>query len=113
MAPEEHELKLFVFNLKDGKPLNWSEFKDYSFYFLDDVFDLKTSGLGKTNVNLVWITSEGRAKVQDCWNGQDPELRTWILKSTETEKNRVRTGLGLGLNRVRGSGSYSPEAPSC
>lgn len=32
--------------------------------------------------NELRLTSDGRAKVQDCWKGQDPELRTWILKST-------------------------------
>lgn len=28
------------------------------------------------------LTSDGRAKVQDCWKGHEPELSTWILKST-------------------------------
>lgn len=26
--------------------------------------------------------------MQDCWKGQDPELRTWILKSTETRETQ-------------------------
>lgn len=28
------------------------------------------------------LTSDGKANVQDCWKGHDPELRTWMLKST-------------------------------
>lgn len=35
------------------------------------------------------LTSEGRAKVQDCWKGHDPELRTWILKSTVRHTNNT------------------------
>lgn len=27
-------------------------------------------------------TSDGKANVHDCWKGHDPELRTWMLKST-------------------------------
>ena len=34
------------------------------------------------------LTSEGRAKVQDCWKGQEPELNTWMLKSTETQQQQ-------------------------
>ena len=34
-------------------------------------------------------TSTGRVKVQDCWNGHDPELNTWILKSTATHSHHT------------------------
>lgn len=29
------------------------------------------------------LTSAGRENGTDCWKGHDPELRTWIEKSTE------------------------------
>lgn len=35
------------------------------------------------------LTSEGNAKVHDCWKGQDPELRTWMLKSTEGKERQT------------------------
>lgn len=60
------------------------------------------------------FTSDGRAKVQDCWKGQEPELRTWMLKSTETQTD------GLGSDHQKQIGltdgrrwTYGPEAPSC
>lgn len=51
------------------------------------------------------LTSEGRAKVQDCWKGQDPELRTWILKSTETRETGSEPGPLPVLGASEGSGS--------
>lgn len=35
------------------------------------------------NTRRAPLTSDGKANVQDCWKGQDPELSTWMLKSTE------------------------------
>ena len=34
----------------------------------------------------VELTSDGKAKVQDCWKGQEPELNTWMLKSTARQQ---------------------------
>lgn len=56
------------------------------------------------------LTSEGKAKVQDCWKGHDPELSTWILKSTEKERlgldgASAGAGQGLGGAYVRSRGS--------
>ena len=34
-------------------------------------------------------TSRGKEKAQDCWKGHDPELSTWMLKSTGNQKNTV------------------------
>lgn len=42
--------------------------------------------LGELSQNNLF-TSWGSAKVKDCWKGHDPELKTWILKSTVKEIN--------------------------
>ena len=34
---------------------------------------------------VLLLTSCGKENVQDCWKGQDPELSTCTLKSTETQ----------------------------
>lgn len=44
------------------------------------------------------LTSDGRANVQDCWNGHDPELSTWMLKSTEREVKRTSWIISLFPN---------------
>lgn len=36
------------------------------------------------------ITSAGRENGADCWKGHDPELRTWIEKSTEDTKTTTK-----------------------
>lgn len=46
------------------------------------------------------LTSDGRANVQDCWNGHDPELSTWMLKSTEREVKRMSWIISLSPNSL-------------
>src|SRR5699024_3104826 len=41
-------------------------------------------------------TSLGRTNVKVCWNGHDPELRTWIEKSTKTKsKNKLKASVQI------------------
>lgn len=41
------------------------------------------------------LTSDGKANVQDCWKGHEPELSTWILKSTGVGGNQGDNSLVL------------------
>ena len=49
-------------------------------------FFLWVKGLNSKTI----CTSAGNENGADCWKGQDPELRTWIEKSTKG-KNKSKT----------------------
>ena len=58
-------------------PFKW----DLWIIFLVKFFFLRVKGLNSKNI----CTSAGNENGADCWKGQDPELRTWIEKSTKTK----------------------------
>ena len=48
--------------------------------------------------------------MQDCWNGQEPELSTWMLKSTETQQQHEHHGrVGTYSIKTKGEGDGRVE----